>query len=311
MKFMQINDWHLSDRPPRYRTESYNDDIFAKLEYAVNMDASVQFYVVPGDIFHQPQASKVSHNLVNRLLLFLDDVTCPIYIIPGNHDLAAGRVESLSKQPIGTIATHPNVILLEDGKVYSVDGLTIAGVAWNYAIDANYIRSRLSRKVDVLVLHAPIMPSVNPFFDIIRREELTGLADIILYGHIHIPEQPTAVDGTLFVNSGGISRGSLTLSIEHHLADDADRKPMIAIVDVDNVSARYIELAHRPKHEVFKLDLHEAKTVGNEAISRFVANLGKAKVSSVSIEDLIMEANKLAGDPKVSAAIEELLYSVQ
>ncbi|MBU1122950.1 MAG: metallophosphoesterase, partial [Candidatus Omnitrophica bacterium] len=155
MSILVINDPHTSDKPPRYRTASYNDDIFDKMDQAVRIghENSVDFGVITGDLFHNPQAGKNSHLLVNRWMRFFYESELDWYILPGNHDLSAGRLASINKQPIGVLANHPNVTLLEDGVVHNTinDG-RIVGIGWNYAMDAEYIKQRVPDDIDVLFI---------------------------------------------------------------------------------------------------------------------------------------------------------------
>ena len=232
MRFLAINDIHTSDRSPRYRTEAYNDDVFAKLVAATNPErvGKYDFIIVTGDLFHNPRPSKVSHALVNRWLTWLDTLTCPILMVGGNHDLASGRIESLPKQPLGTLTHHRSVDMLIDGVVenfiFNDQEITVAGVSWNYAADAEYIKARLPGKVDVLVLHVPLEHQGNPHYFTIHPKDLTDLARVVVYGHGHISDKPFTLGGTLFVNPGALSRGSIA-------EDDAKHKPMIAAVNID------------------------------------------------------------------------------
>src|SRR3989344_1301588 len=111
MKAIIVNDVHSCDRSPHNRSSSYSDDIFDKLKYIVSLteDPVYTFLAFTGDLFHFPQPSKVSHFLVSRWFDILDSVKCPVYIVPGNHDLSSGRLDSLPKQPIGLLSKHPSV----------------------------------------------------------------------------------------------------------------------------------------------------------------------------------------------------------
>lgn len=310
-RYVQLNDIHTSDKPPIYRTDSYGLDIFDKLSWAFKYaaDAKVDFILFTGDLFHQTQANRVSHTLVNRWLTLFDSFKIPILIVPGNHDLAAGRIESLGNQPIGTLGLHPRVVLFTNADRLSICGTEVLGIPWSYNLetDAFYIQNLVSRHADVLALHAPITPEPNEFFDTIGREDLSGLARIISYGHIHAPEPPTVVKDTLFVNPGAVARRCLGGS--HIQAEDQNRTPMLALVEIDSrgVDATYVEIPHKSSSEVYRFDRHDIAQSENQAVSNFVKNLGQASLEAVTSESIVAEAIKLTDDLKVRSILHELL----
>lgn len=315
MRYMQVNDPHACDRPPRYRTDSYPEDIFNKLSEAnkIARKQKCDFILYTGDLFHNPAASRVSHYLVNAWMMILDEAPCPVYIVPGNHDLAAGRLDSLPKQPLGTLGLHPNATLMKDGEIYEpVGGRTLCAVGWNYAINAGYIQSIVGLSnpvtIDVLALHAPIMAKPNPHFLTIQPGELKGLARVISYGHIHAPAPVYREGNTTFSNPGALGRCTLGND------EDFTREPAVAIVTMENEDSKpwidYTPVPHRPAEEVYRTELHSAREDESEAIAQFVQSLGSATVTAVTVEALAEEAKKMAGDPAVAAAIEEILYAV-
>ena len=314
-KFIQINDVHLSDRPPRFRKDTYKDDVLGKIADSlyIGLSTSVDFVLFTGDVFHHPQASKVSHELVNDLMhLFNGYSMLPIYIVPGNHDIAAGRLESLPKQPLGTLGLLPNVTVMEDGEMYAVGGLTLACVGWNYRIDAGYIQGQVSKtgQTNVLALHAPIAPKSNPFFKTIQPEEIADLADVVCYGHIHTPHPARKVGGSWFSNPGSLARRVLGGNTD----DEAERHPQIACIEFDpgryGPVVEYVDVPHKPMEEVYRLDLHEVAISDDEALTAFVQSLGEAELSSVTAENLIQEAQAMTDDVRVKEMLETILMQV-
>ena len=178
-RFIQINDIHLSDNPPINRTRHYQDEIFDKLDYAFGLESNA--ILLTGDVFHHHHPQKTTHYLVGRLWEFIEKHNKPVYVIVGNHDVYAGRIDDLNKQPLGMLLKHPLVTLLEDGKLYTIDGVNVQAVNWDYKFystdGANLIKYQLRKnKPDLLVSHAPILDSANPYFDTIAPAELSGLA---------------------------------------------------------------------------------------------------------------------------------------
>ena len=261
--------------------------------------------LLTGDIFHHPQARRVSHELVNDLLTVLADADMPIFIVPGNHDIGAGRLESIPKQPLGSLGHLPNVTVMEDGKLYEQGSITLASVGWNYRMDADYIRAMIpAERPHVLALHAPVTPAPNPFFKTIQPAELAGLAEVVCYGHIHTQHPILQVGDTLFSNPGALARRALG----GHLDDEAASKPHIAEVDFSYAGSNvyYVEIPHRPMEEVYRLDLHEVAVSDNEALTTFVESLGEVKLTALTAENLVQEAQALTDDVRV----KEMLSSV-
>ena len=119
-KLLFFSDVHVSDKPPRNRSDSYSDDIFNKLFYIssyVKMDTSIEAILIGGDLFHNPIANRVSHHLVGRWFDWLDTLNVPCVIVPGNHDL--NNIISIKKQPIGLLKKHSNVIMLYEGATWT------------------------------------------------------------------------------------------------------------------------------------------------------------------------------------------------
>ena len=306
-RFIQINDIHISDRPPRYRTDTYKTDIYRKLQYLfrIGIEEDFDFMLLTGDVFHFPQATKVSHELVNDMLELFTENEIQTYIVPGSHDIAAGRLESLPKQPLGTLGKHPNVQIIQDGSVtIAPGGLKLAGLGWNYDIDNEYIDYNVKSRVDVLALHAPITQAPNPYFATIQPQQLkNNLADMICYGHIHNPFNYQDKD-LIISNPGSLSRRSLG----GHLDDESDRPPGAAAITFDGLQSKIeqIEIPYKPKEEVYRLDLKEYKEEDNKVIEEFVKKLGDTKLSAVTAETLMQQAQALTDEKE----IQELLHSI-
>jgi len=306
MKAIIVNDVHSCDRSPHNRSSSYSDDIFDKLKYIVSLteDPVYTFLAFTGDLFHFPQPSKVSHFLVSRWFDILDSVKCPVYIVPGNHDLSSGRLDSLPKQPIGLLSKHPSVEILHSGKrIRTDDGIDIAGVEWNYSTDSFFIRDKLGKTCDILLTHAPISPVSNPFYSTISYSELSGIAKFICYGHIHNQHPVEIIDSTIFVNPGALSRGSLS-------DDDLKRKPSIAIIDFFDNSVSYLAVPYKPATDVFFMEAANIKKENRESIEKFIANLNLTSISKITVESIISEVSKITDNQQVIEKIREfLLYA--
>jgi DNA repair exonuclease SbcCD nuclease subunit len=299
------------------------DEIFDKLYAVLEIanDNYVDALVFPGDLFHNPAPTKNSHFLVSRWLKYFDTVAeqmgsfFHIIIVPGNHDLAAGRIENVDKQPIGILSHHPNVDLLHSGRFIELKGVQIAGVHWNYKMNSQWIHDQLYDTVDrtdVLVIHAAIDQHENPYYEVIDPNELIDLARVVLFGHIHPPEHPYGVtryvDGqqltTWISNPGALSRGSLTDS-------DLNRTPQVALIDIhtsDDIRIQYIPVPSKPATDVFRVEAAQLKKADAAEVERFVSQLAAVTISGVTIEGLAQKISEQSDDPDVVVKAQEILY---
>jgi len=231
-KLLVLNDPHTSDNAPKWRKDSYNDDIFAKLECSVKLasDYNVDAIILTGDLFHIPTPSKVSHTLVNRWMKLFDQFS-KWFIVVGNHDLT-GSLDQLYRQPIGVFSTHPNVDIFEEGGVYCVGGIFIAGVHWHYNLTSDTIKNKTPSDIDALFLHAALALKSNPFFETIGWEELDGVASVICHGHMHIPTPIQKLKYSWFVNPGSLTRRCL--GSYQGDDDDQNRIPQVALIEIDS-----------------------------------------------------------------------------
>ena len=102
MRVLCVGDIHLSDRPPGWCTDDYLTDLFVILEHTVDKarELKVDAVVWAGDVFHHKAPSRTSHATVQRSLSLIESYHCPLFIVPGNHDMCVTEVntEALTDQ---------------------------------------------------------------------------------------------------------------------------------------------------------------------------------------------------------------------
>jgi DNA repair exonuclease SbcCD nuclease subunit len=315
MKYLQINDVHSSDRGPRYRTDTYCDDIFRKLDtaFSIASDRRVDFVLFTGDMFHHPQAAKVSHHLVNRWQsLFRRFDNLPVLIVPGNHDLAAGRMASIERQPISSLCLNDRIRILTDDSILDFDGLQVLGIPWRYDVSVTTIVNTVQdkdKKIDLLALHAPITLEPNPFFQTIQPIQISELARVVSYGHIHSPIKPQQFNDAWFINPGSLARRVLGSSPIDE--DDQARIPAVSVVDINSqeITAVHEEVGARPASEVYRTEVHDEVARRRFEIESFVQNLSDASIRRFTLEDLVSELAKISSDIEACAIAEEILYA--
>lgn len=105
MKILLTADWHIRGDRPRCRIDedwiaSQRQDIQAVVDIASREKVDEAW--VLGDLFHQPRAATEA---VNMVLVGLKDFreVCPVYILPGNHDLPYHDYGNLEQSSLGIV----------------------------------------------------------------------------------------------------------------------------------------------------------------------------------------------------------------
>lgn len=336
-RYLQVNDVHLSDQPPLMRTSSYRDDVLEKLAACMQIaqEHSVDGVVLTGDIFHRKAANHTSHQTVQDVRSVLD-AGIPVWIVPGNHDVARGS---------GNLGGQPFISLLGDNirLLYGTSSdQYIAGVAWDNAMEgedgaawiAAYIAS-FSTARPLVFAHAPLTPTPNPFGPEARgwllTDDLTAaLRDrdcaplLIAHGHMHNRVEPHGTPTHLgalapvYSNPGALSRGTIA---------DTEQEPMVALITYDDgvtwignrtidgqniteeptapqpaVEVEYLPVPHRPASEVFRLREHAARSERDEGIANLAAGLATAETFAVTPESLVEQLEALDAPEGVADA---------
>lgn len=317
MSILAIGDIHLADKPPSLRTESYTEDILDKLAAAClfAQQAEAQAIVLAGDVFHIKTPTRNSHALVQRTGEVLRESGIPVLIVPGNHDLSNDRLESLSRQPLGTLAKMEGIDLLIGGH----SELPLFGLPYLHDWPTDLIvwmtkykkwaDARKGEQFDfwpLMVTHAPIFPvGEEPPYEFISADDWAELMENgdCLYGHIHDPHgiyKPNAAMNVTMCNNGAISRGSL-----HEKA--LKREPKVTLWHGTQGAFETLPLPFRPAEAVFRLAEKEDIDEKNSRVEEFLESIGTTTLDGLSIEEVAYQAKKRGLNPRTLTLIEELL----
>lgn len=306
-KIMWIGDVHLCDHPPGRRAEGYKEQIFAKLYECVEIakKEGVTHVVFAGDIYHLKSASRVSHKLVQETADLMLAFGVPVIILVGNHDITDGRLDTLEKQPLGTLKYISNVTLLgwdelqvdEDVHLHPVPGVS------NVEIDV-FAKKKIGKR-DITIVHQSIVPDIEREIEQARAEmfdaqEVAEICEtsIVLYGHQHRNDgvyKRTRKDGTevTFVNLGAICR--LTIGEE-----DVTKEPRVLTLEFrDDENRTVVPKIHKlgsvvPAGEAYYLEDHMEEKNKHAEIDETLRMLKNAEVSAFSIESVIKEVETRA-----------------
>lgn len=314
MKLLLIGDIHLSDRAPSACTDDYLNDLITILEHTVSLESSlnVDGVVWSGDVFHVKQANRNSHSLVQRAIDIVQAYK-NLWIVPGNHDLAYDRFDSIESQPLGVLFKAGAKLLNgwadPDGMqlpLYGVpwqqewtdEALTEALTAWN----GLPLGQQEKRKDALVVAHAPLYrPGTEPSWENYPTEgwaEIQGVG-ACFYGHVHERHGIYPVGNVTFCNHGAITRGSLHES-------ELSRAVVVTTWSAEEGFTE-VPIPHKPASEVFRLMQHHERQDAKLELESFLERAGQATLEVASIEAILAHIRTLDVTPDVVKLAEELL----
>jgi DNA repair exonuclease SbcCD nuclease subunit len=329
VKVLLIGDVHLADRPPSSCTETYLEDLFNLMDQAseVAKQYGCSAIIQAGDWFHIKMPSRNSHKLVIRSIDWASKVPCPVFVVPGNHDLSNDRLESLNEgQPLGAVIRSKAVKILDGwAEDFSIAAMPVYGVPWIQDWDASediadkavsdaleFYRVDSENSIPFLVVtHAPFYPpGKEPKYEnaeVYPPEKFAlhmGGHGNVYYGHIHDPHGVYTVGGVRFANYGALSRGSLTES-------NLTRQVGVTVWDSITGEFEFVPLDARPASEVFRLqEIGEVKSAQSE-LDEFLASVGQTTVEITSTEAVMSHIKSLGLGKELEAIVEELLISAE
>lgn len=313
---LAVNDIHATRHPPGRCTDSYWDDLLTLLYQTVDVaqqhDASAVVWA--GDVFHHKAPSRTDHGLVLELVELVRAYPCPVYAVPGNHDLRHDRIESLPSQPLG---------VLFGAGLRKLDGRSAAfprlfGVPWQQRWSEACVREALrgyredeyASRSALVVTHAPVYPpGREPGYAGAECTPASWWADAmdnegyLAYGHIHEPHGTWKHRGVTFCNYGALSRGSL---------DEYNREREVGCaLWSPGEGFRFVPLKAKPASEVFRLEEHDRERAAQATLADFVAGVRKTTLAVLSLETVVAAVRAQVGAGPVADLAEELLMAQQ
>ena len=324
VRALLLGDIHLSDRPPSIRTESYADDILDKLRFCTDFanTHAADYLVLLGDVFHVKAPSRTSHRLVLRTAEVLEGFGGRVLIVPGNHDMTNDRLDSLSSQPLGTLALSPRIDLLIgydaesgifgipylsdwQGSLYRWMDRLGGAMPGGDGTEDDPLNEFAPRPV-LLVTHAPIFPEGStPPYDYISAPDWASLMRWpmpVAYGHIHEQHGLYTVGDLWFCNNGAISRGSL-----HE--ETVNRMPKVTLFDTEDTDCPFttVEVPHRAAADVFRLADHAVATARDQRLDAFLTSIDQVALTSLSLEEVLAQATESGLSDRARAELADIL----
>lgn len=286
-----VGDIHARDKAPSGAHEPYLDDLLDLLRQTATLAAerAVDAVVWAGDVFHEKEPRKTSHATVQRMIEIVQSYPCPLYIVPGNHDISNDRLESIDdKQPLGILYRAGAIKL--DGWV---EDLSLYGIPWQsnwheegaiaWAFDAWREWGPIDTSKCLAVTHASLYPpGLEPPFDVLDIGEVAGAlgksGGSVYYGHIHEYHGVFEVEGVTFANMGALSRGSLH---EYNVS-----RPIKVALWKDGVFEE-IELEYKPGEEVLRVEEHREEKRSQLSVKNFLDSIGNQAIEISSTGSIL------------------------
>lgn len=280
--FLFRTDTHLSDRSPASWKADYTEEIWSCLEQVgvLAKEHEVDAILDGGDYFHVKAPTKNSHFLVQRTAAIHLAYECSTWVDPGNHDISYNNLDTLPKQPLGTLYSSKVFRVLKE-EVFE-DGdlrVRVVGIPYNPSLTLTELQGIQKRKGDthlIAVVHALACvsppPSVEDFWNepVFSYESLVSRngPDCWLFGHWHKDQGVEVIGGKYFINQGALSRGAL-------VRENLERIPQVALIEFDGseIKVQTIKLSVAPAEDVFDLEKKAVQERERQDIDQFVRKL--------------------------------------
>jgi DNA repair exonuclease SbcCD nuclease subunit len=327
MNLLFFGDLHIADKAPSGRVDDYLQSILKKLGAIADLCAEhkVKYALSTGDIFHIKQPNRVSHTIIQQLIREFKQFPCPVYVVPGNHDLGPDGIESLSRQPLGVLLHADAVRLLTTEPEHFPEGNHVVWIiprpydavaegVYDNKTDATYYaltpeeRTRIEKNPGPVIglVHGSILgPGDSRQYPYVNVDQIPGIEeyDLFISGHLHECLGVVPVGKTLFANPGSIAR------TRRDMASYARRVEVLIVnVQPDGVTVEEVPLPGvAPALEVFgKREAIDDPARPSDEITKFVDMLGEGlRADELSIPELLAELGDIP--PEVKAEVQRLL----
>lgn len=264
-RFLAVGDVHYSDSTPRGRRDDFPRSCLRKLAEVgeIAREEGVRAVLQVGDLFDRPT---LPLQAAADLAEVLRGYPCPIYAIPGNHDLPGGP-QSLPRTMLGFFHRLGLVRLVHEEPVLLEEGIQVSGTTYHPDMDRREPEEdyappspppgvRTIHLVHGMLLEEPLFPD-QPWTPVDRIWPFA--ADLTLCGHYHHGfRRVIEREGKAVANPGALTRLAAT-------PEEMGRRPKVLLIlwqpgGFSPFSFREIPLSSaRPGEEVLSREHLEAR----------------------------------------------------
>lgn len=304
-RLLVTGDWHYRSTNPRARLDNIQEALHQKIYevYGIAGQKKCNAIVVPGDITDSPNMSYSTFSELGRLLGY---TPCPIYAVPGNHDIFGANPETKYRTPFGALVwlgflgdlsdepfesnldKNPPTVAMTGSPYSASTDIDIA----SYLFGEGKISPELPHKVKIQVAHGMLLERA-PGYEL-RHTLIKDVAnhpnapDVLIVGHDHIGFGVKRMGKTLFINPGALVR----LTAHPAEIERTVQVCILTIYDDGSTDAELVPLeSAKPGYKVLSREHLEAQAEREEKVAAFLALLaeeGEARFLEVReiVEDI-------------------------
>jgi DNA repair exonuclease SbcCD nuclease subunit len=257
-----------------------------------------------GDFFDIKSPHRNSHKLVQEAIKAHKDYPCPVYVCVGNHDCKYGDYAYLPEQPLGVLYESGVFQKLYDEHELRIGDVRVVGVPY-HGTKYDHERFKIRKGEEshlVVVAHVLASQRGGSMFDaeeILSYDDFNKLcpdADAACFGHWHMDQGVVKSGNTHMVNTGSLTRGSLS-------QDNLERIPCVILLEFDNGKVRWERhnLPVKAASEVFDVDRKDQELLKVSAMETFVESISK----TIRQEDRAGFREIIARTPNITDATRE------
>lgn len=226
MKIVAAADLHITTARPVNRVDDYVETILGKIDQIIHLTRKNKAVLaLAGDIVDTTKMSKVSYELINKVIQIIRLSQTRVFACHGQHDIAYHN-QNLQVSPYYTLFVSGALempahlgIVVENTRFY--------GAGWGQKIPIP--QEKIKGVSDVLLLHRTITPGEPPFYlkDATPAQEVMKalpMYDYFICGDYHVPFWNKSKAGQILVNCGPMLRQKI---------NERDLKPRIHLIDTD------------------------------------------------------------------------------
>ena len=325
IKILTIGDPHTATRNISSRRDDYFETCKMKLNFVLKtaVNEKVDVIVIPGDLFHDKEESKIGYKLIHLWFKFLkicENHSIKVAAVPGNHDMLFHR-QDVSDRPITLLCQKENFILVNNTPLLlSKDNinLCITGSAFQFGGDRGDIKEKSQYfpekqqncNFHVHVTHGSLIPlsivQDFQFMDYTILEELLNSNpnwDLLINGHIHwIGNDSIKEKNKKFsVNSGSLTRGSLKM-------ENLKRGVKATLIEIVNLNGEIsplfseVKIPYQPADVIFDVNSYLETKKEDKDIAFFIEML---KETTLSEESSNSNLEKLVSQSSVELSVKD------
>jgi len=296
MKFLGTGDWHLDEKKPKNRSETYLDDMFEKVRciFEIGKKEKVDAILQPGDLCN---TSKLSDKFKTRWIKIFRDYAIPIYTIPGQHDMRY-HSSDIENTPMGVLDAALSIEVL---KIKEMEGVDIYGAGWEKDIPEIVHPN----KINILLMHRmvsdmPLWPG-HEYTDASKLLEGENF-DLIVTGDNHKRFTYESLDGKWLINCGSLMRSSI---------DQKNHDPSVYVYDTKGTkNPTWFIIPHKPFEEIMNIQEAEKEKEKNKELEDFVEGLSDTNIEGLDFKKNLIDhltKNKDVLSKGIIAIIEEVI----